>query len=330
MSLPTEQMLQQDLVADGRARFREIFGAVQADHGSAYPYNRRCSLALHRLPDEPPPSGKPVYLGPARQKLRIVIVPGIFGECVERMAVPFEDAVWPLRQHGWSVETLRVSGRSGSAANARQIGDQLGKLSLAPDEKLVMIGYSKGMSDILELIVSSDGACIPTGSSIVSLAGVVRGTPLADSAARAYQAFSWIPFPGCRPGDRMGVASLTRSHRLNWLATNKLPARLRYYSICAYAAPDNVSMALKIGWRALARSDSRNDGNVIASDSVIPGSQLLGYANADHWALALPFALRAPLRSKLFATRNEYPRVVLLESLARFLEETYLAHRGTV
>lgn len=326
MSLPDHQFLQQNQLADSRGRFREIFCSVAADHGSAHLYNRPCSLALHRLPHEPGPTGKPVHLGPARQQLRIVIVPGIFGDCVERLAFPFEDAVGPLKQHGWSVETMRVSGRSGSAANAKQIEEQLGRLRLAPDEKLVMVGYSKGMSDILELIGSSDRASIPAGSSIVSLAGVVGGTPLADSAAaRAYGLMSWLPFPGCGPGDRMAVASLTRAHRSNWLSTHKLPTRLNYYSICAFAALDDVSLALRTGWKALAISDRRNDGNVIASDSIIPGSQLLGYANADHWALALPLALKAPLRAKLFANKNQYPRVVLLESLARFLEETYLS-----
>lgn len=311
-------------VRDSRSRFREIFSAVQSDHGLAFPYNRPCSRALHRLPNEPAPSGKPVHLGPARQELRIVVVAGIFGECVESMASPFEDAIVPLQQSGWSFETLRVSGRSGSAANACQIRDQLLRLKLAPEERLVLIGYSKGMSDILELIGSPDGAVIPAGSSIVSIAGVVRGTLIADRLRGVYRTLSWIPFPGCSPGDGQGVESLTRAHRLNWLLTHPLPTRLHYYSIPAFTGLDNVSVALRSGWKTLSESDARNDGNVIASDSLIPGSELLGYANSDHWALVLPFALKAPIRANLFATKNEYPRVVLIESIARFLEEKYL------
>ena len=316
-------------VRDSRSRFREIFCAVQCDHGSAYPYDRPCSRALHRLSGEPAPTSKPVHLGPARQKLRIVVVAGIFGECVDRIASPFEDAVAPLKLSGWSLETLRVSGRSGSAANAREIADQLQSLRLAPDEKLVLIGYSKGMSDILELIGSPGGASIPAGSSIVSVAGVVRGTPIADRLRGLYRALSWIPFPGCAPGDGKGVDSLTRAHRLKWLLTHPLPSRLRYYSISAFTGLDNVSVALRSGWKLLNQMDAKNDGNVIASDSLIPGSELLGYANSDHWALVLPFALRAPIRAKLFATKNEYPRVVLIESIARFLEERYLEEAST-
>jgi hypothetical protein len=284
---------------------------------------------LHRLADEPAPTGKPVYLGSARDKLRIAIVAGIFGECVDRLASPFEDAVAPMGERGWPLQTLRVSGRSGSAANARQIRDQLAEFRLAPDEKLVLVGYSKGMSDILELIGSADGAVIPSGSSIVSVAGVVRGTPIADRLRGLYRALRWIPLPGCGPGDGKAVESLTRAHRSEWLLMHPLPSRLRYYSLAAFTGFDNVSLALRSGWKALNQIDTRNDGNVIASDSVLPGSHLMGYVNSDHWALVLPFALKAPRRAKLFATKNEYPRVVLMESIARFLEEQYLDINNT-
>jgi hypothetical protein len=39
----------------------------------------------------------------------------------------------------------------------------------------------------------------------------------------------------------------------------------------------------------LSQVDSRNDSQVIFYDQVIPGSVLLGYLNADHWAIAVPF-----------------------------------------
>jgi hypothetical protein len=39
-------------------------------------------------------------------------------------------------------------------------------------------------------------------------------------------------------------------------------------------------------WKILNRTDVRNDGQVVAADAVIPGSTLLGYANADHWGIA--------------------------------------------
>mgnify|MGYP006150934151 CR=1 FL=1 len=42
--------------------------------------------------------------------------------------------------------------------------------------------------------------------------------------------------------------------------------------------------------RKLGRIDARNDSQVIFYDQVIPGSQLMAYVNADHWALAVPIA----------------------------------------
>ena len=315
-------------VPDSRARFREIFCAVDADHGAQYPYDRPCAAALHRLTGEGQPTGAAVYLGRPRTKLRIVVVPGILGECVEKIATPFEDAIRPMRERGWAVQTLRVSGRAGSAANALAIRDQLRALRLAPDERLVLIGYSKGMSDILELLGGPDQSVIPDGSA-VSLTGVVRGTPIADRANRAYRLFRALPLPGCPAGEGNGVESLTRAYRLRWLATHRLPARLGYFSLPAYTSRDNVSALLKTSWATLARIDPRNDGNVIFSDAVIPKSQVLGYANSGHWALILPFALKAPLTARLFATHNGYPRVVLLESIARYFDELYVAEGQT-
>jgi hypothetical protein len=309
---------------DERARFTEIFCAVEKDHGARFPYDRPCGQSLHLTGAAPHPGNDPVYLGPARIKLRIVVVPGILGECVAGIAKPFEDAAKPLARQGWRVQVLHVAGRSGSAANALQIRDQIRTLGLQPGERLVLIGYSKGMSDILELLGSADQAVVPSGSSIVSVTGVVRGTPVADSASGLYRAFSRVPLPHCPPGDGKGVESLTRAHRLAWLAAHELPARLHYYSLPAFTDKANVSIALRNGWSTLARVDPRNDGQVIASDAVIPGSTLLGYANSDHWALVLPFALKAPVRARLFATQNDYPRVVLLESIARTMEEDYL------
>lgn len=311
-------------VEDGRSRFREIFCAVQKDHGAAFPYNRDCKEALLRLGDEPPPTGQPVHLGNARVPMRIVTVPGVFGECVKDMARPFEDAIEPLARLGWTVEPIDVSGRSSSAANAESIREKLREVRLRPGEKLVLIGYSKGMSDLIELLGNHPEEVIPGGSSIISVTGVVAGTPIADGGERAYRAFWWVPIPSCRPGDGGGVASLTRKHRLNYLATHSLPANFRYYSLPAFTTRDNISSYLRGGHASLSRIDPRNDGNVIFHDSILPNSILLGYANSDHWALTLPFSLQAPFRSKFFATRNEYPRVVLLESIARFLEEKYL------
>ena len=313
-------------VTDSRGRFREIYCAVYEARGAAA--ERPCLETLHQLDGEPAPTGRPVQLGHSRMKLRIRIVPGIFGECAEGMATPFLDAVRPLEGQGYDVAAFRVGGRSSSAHNAEQIRQQIEAMRLQPNERLVLIGHSKGMSDILELIGSGNRTAVPEGSTIISLSGVVSGTPIADRGEAAYRAVSWIPFPGCPVGDQEGVSSLTRRHRLAYLAEHSLPADLHYYSVAAFTRPQNISSFLRPTYAALARVDARNDGNVIFHDSIIPGSTLLGYLNGDHWAIAMPFHVYAPRRAAIFASRNRFPRVVLMEAIARTVEERYLEEEG--
>jgi hypothetical protein len=66
---------------------------------------------------------------------------------------------------------------------------------------------------------------------------------------------------------------------------------------------------------------------MIFYDQVIPGSTLLGYLNADHWAIVLPIARAHDTIASLFVTQNAYPREAMLEALLRFVEED-LAARG--
>jgi len=310
---------------DERGRFRETLCAIDAVRG--YYRDRDCNALLHRLNGEPAPTGRPVELGPSPVKLRIRIVPGIFGECAEDMATPFLDAVRPrpgygydLRQFGFDVAAFRVAGRSSSAANAAMIREQIVAMNLRPDERLVLIGHSKGMSDIIELI-GGDRSVVPAGSTIVSLTGVVAGTPIADMAEHAYSVIRRLRLPNCLPGDGGGPASLTRRARLDYLATHPLPKDLKYFSIAAFTRPSNISGGLKATHGMLSSIDQRNDGNVIFTDSIIPDSTVLGYLDADHWAVAMPFETYAPRWTRPVFSRNHFPRVVLLEAIARVIAE---------
>jgi hypothetical protein len=71
----------------------------------------------------------------------------------------------------------------------------------------------------------------------------------------------------------------------------------------------------------LARIDARNDSQVIFYDQVVPGSTLLGYLNADHWAVAVPINRTHTTIASMFVTQNAYPREALLEAVLRFVEE---------
>ena len=54
---------------------------------------------------------------------------------------------------------------------------------------------------------------------------------------------------------------------------------------------------------------------------MIPGSTLLGYLNADHWAASVPIAESHPFIGRHFADRNGYPRQAMAEALMRYIEE---------
>jgi hypothetical protein len=117
---------------------------------------------------------------------------------------------------------------------------------------------------------------------------------------------------------------LRRKERLAWLATHELPTQIRYYSVAAFADRENISAVLHGSYDELSLLDPRNDSQVLYYDQIIPGSVLLGYLNADHWAVALDIAGTLPTTADLLVTRNEYPREILLEAIVKQIEEDLL------
>jgi hypothetical protein len=317
-------------VADGRGRFREIYRAVREDHGRLLPDDLPCDEALRRAPDEPPPTGRAVRLGPARAPLRILVVPGLYGECVADLVTPFAGALEHLEEaHGYRVGLLPVSGRSSSARNAVQIRDFLAALPPEPGEKIVLVGYSKGVCDALEAVAGHNSVRRRV-DAVVGVAGAVGGSALAEGIPEPLGTLvSRADLPGCDAGDGRGIDSLRRSTRRDWLARHALPRSVRYFSLVALPEADRVSAILRPGHRRIAEVDSRNDGHVVWADAFIPAGTFLGYANADHWAVALPIVRAVPLRLRAAAAtvldRNAFPREVLLEAIVRHVEEELAA-----
>lgn len=309
-------------VIDLRGRFREIYCQIKDDHGSEFAHDFACDRALHRLPGEPAGTGQPVATGRAGFQGPILVVPGIFGECIAERVKPFELALDHLNQsHGYETGIISVSGRSSSAHNANQIRLDLENRNLGSDRKAILIGYSKGTTDILEALVLHPEI---TGkvAAIVAVAGVVSGSPAADEIGDLYDKLaSGINLPNCPAGDGGGVDSLRQSVRKSWLADNQLPDSIQYFSVPAFTNQENVSLILRNGYKKLAKREPRNDSQMILYDAVIPASRLLGYANGDHWSMALPFTAKTPIFARTLITGNAFPREVFLEAIVRSVEE---------
>jgi hypothetical protein len=311
-------------IGDGRGRFREIYCAVQKDHGAALPYDQPCESVILRLAGEPEPTRNPVSLGPSNLKLRVLVVPGLFNNCI-KFSSAYSYSHAHLGRYGYRVESLPVSGRSSSIHNALEIRNAILGMELLPQEKIVLVGYSKGVPDILEAVVAHP-EIRQRVAAVVSVAGTVNGSPLADQVEKPYQELlKKIPVPQCPPGVGDPVESLKRSTRLKWLSQNRLPESIKYFSLGAFAGRDEISAILQSSYDRLALMDPRNDSQVIFYDAIIPGSTLLGFVKADHWAVAMPFSQDAPELSAALTDKNEFPREVLLEAMIRFVEEELLA-----
>ena len=186
-------------------------------------------------------------------------------------------------------------------------------------DRVVLIGYSKGTIDVLHFLVNYPEMAAEI-DAVVSIAGAVNGSPLADEIPdKAGKVITKMG--GGSVADAGGMESLRRSVQMNWLARNPLPDGPLYFSLAAFTDRKNVSTILLGAYDRLARVDPRNDSQVLFYDQIIPASTLLGYANGDHWAVALPFQEQAKTYAATIMDRNRFPRTELLEAVLLYVQE---------
>lgn len=309
-------------VVDKRGRFREIFCNVLEARGTTLPDYRHCNDALVEVGNEPDGTGQQVELGQSRQRLVAVFVPGVGWDCFSSWLHLQHSSQKHIRQFGYELTLLKVDALSSSAHNARLIRDALHKMAAeGGDANLVLIGYSKGSTDILEAVVAYPEIRKQI-TAVISIAGSIGGSPLANAATQSQlDMLRHWPGANCTIGDDGAVESLRPDKRRTWLAKHPLPDDFPYYSLVTYPKPERISSILQSSYKKLGQIDARNDSQVLFYDQIIPGSALLGYANADHWALAVPIARSHSMLGATFVDQNDYPREALLEALLRFVEE---------
>jgi hypothetical protein len=163
-------------------------------------------------------------------------------------------------------------------------------------------------------------------AAVVSAAGAVGGSPLVyDASQETLEMLLHFPGSKCEKGDRGAVESLKPSVRQQWLARNPLPRSIRFYSVVAFPQPAQISSVLRTSYDKLSQIDPRNDSQMIFYDEVIPGSTVLAYLNADHWAVGVPLARSHPVIASVLVDKNAFPREALLEAVMRYIEEDMAA-----
>jgi hypothetical protein len=274
-----------------------------------------CAHVLRRLPGESldlAAGGAPgTALEALASRYRIAFVPGFFSECFEGYARPFADVERALRATGFTVDYFRVAGRGSVQRNAARLAEHF-RAANGDSRPFIVFAYSKGLPDLLELLVRDP----ETGrrvAAVVSVAGASNGSPLADNLLDAYRRWgASFPLPGCQPGDGDEIHDLRRDVRLGWWQANGAAVTVPIFALVAAPRAEQVSPGTRATYLALARVSPANDGKLLWIDQIPPRSHLLGYVDADHWAVAIPVVEQLPQLAFLF--RDGVPRIALVEA----------------
>lgn len=325
-------------VADGRRVFARNFAAELA---SSAPDSAKDVAKWTHWPTTPLSSSN---LAPPLRGVSVLVVSGIFGDCVADQSLPFSDGVARTTstnlKEGYAylapsglqhVRAISVRGRASSATNGKVIAAAIRQESKDPAvSRIIVVGYSKGVPDTLHALEQLGGSGLPHQPlSFVSLSGVVMGTSIADTHEELYKQLA-TRFDGleCTPSDGQEVASLTKRERLRWLASHPRFPGISLYTIVAHTSAKSISPGLRPFYRSLAKADLRNDGQVLASDAVLPDSTLLAEVNSDHWTYVLPLRDHPNWLVRTAAADRPYPRSEFFRALVRTVVELDIAREG--
>lgn len=310
-----------DATRDRRADFASVF--AQALRGS-----QQASDWLHPPPTPSTDAAEPRTMDPRRASAcSVLIVPGLFNDCLGAHAQPFANARGYADFADLGLAGLRcvaLPGRGSVAHNGALLAEALLLEAARPGvEELLLIGYSKGVPDALQALARLQGSGrLPSQRlGLVSVAGAVWGTPLADRFAEWYD---WLSpaalLLGCSAADGPELDDLRPGARARWWATHALPPRLACYSVTASRALPRLPPALRPFGRLLAERNPRNDGQLIADDALLPHGEWLAEVRADHWGVALDMDGHPnPLVRAGAVQSPPFPREALLRALLQWV-----------
>ena len=166
-----------------------------------------------------------------------------------------------LAGKGYRIEYIRVSGGGGADYDADQIEAYFRHREFPEDEKLVVIGYSKGTIDLLHFLVNNPDLARHV-DAMVAYAGAVNGSPLVEVYPE-FLVHMALAMGGGDAGDKAGYSALKPSVQMTWLAVHPLPTHIKYFSLAAFTDRENVSSILVDGYDYLSQINAKNDGQLI-------------------------------------------------------------------
>jgi hypothetical protein len=298
-------------ITDGSVAFAEAFCAVLPHTDGAW---GDCGQYLEtRVAPQPPVASR------IATSVKVLIVGGAFSECFEKPGIHiFGPSITHLEQHGVVFgPPVNIGGTKTPEKNAQRIADYLE----ANPGNYLAIGHSKGAVDLMTAIQHHEIARNRI-KALVSVAGAIGGTRLSDLGPTlgviGFGNALWrAGIGGCRIEDQGGIGSLKRSVRYEAMREWNPPATLRTYSLVAVSPLKKTSKPLHTMWKTNAIHSIDQDSHIIAEEAVIPGSEYLGIARGDHWAVALPMSEHPKTQKKV--NENKYPRDALLEAIVRYV-----------
>jgi hypothetical protein len=269
---------------------------------------------LRRVGTEPPvPAPAPLTLAEIGRSYRVGIVPGLLAECLPPESRPFAGAAARLREQGVDVIEFTVGGRTNVEQNAARLAERLD--ALPAGLPLIVVAYSKGLPDALEMAVARPDLQARI-AAVISVAGAAQGSVLAGPYGALYRAtVTRLPLEHCEAGDGSELRDLDRDARAAWWQRHGERVTVPIYSIVALPDGERLSPILKGTFTDIAEVDARNDGQLIWSDAIVAPGALLGYVNADHWGIAMRLSRTFPALAAEF--RDDVPRTEMLGAALR-------------